>query len=103
MPREKQISNLLSTRFPTYQSIVRTWENPYFWDDYTWNATIGDTFSWECSNITTWEETLWFGRTPIWIFSEGTIAAVRSIPCPPWHLYPLIIIEKSLPTSFFLK
>jgi hypothetical protein len=24
MPREKQISNLLSTRFPTYQSIVRT-------------------------------------------------------------------------------
>lgn len=98
--REKLLQNLLNTRYPNYYQIA-TW-NTYF-PNSRWNASMGDIFAWKCSDISTGWQLQWYGATPIGSFNADTVDAVHSISCPPWHRYPLVIIEKALNSSFFLK
>jgi hypothetical protein len=106
--REKLLWNLLNnTRVPSYTTLTST-SNPYFVNS-RWNASMGDIFAWKCADITTtWAQaqTGGMGAYPImpagW-FDVNTINAVRAISCPPGHRYPLVIIEKTLNSSFFLK
>lgn len=101
--REKQLAQVLQSPrvWPSYIELTTT-ANPYFINN-RWNASMGDVFAWKCADISTGGQVAWYGANPVWLFDANTINAVRSIPCPPWHRYPLSIIEKSLPTSFFLK
>lgn len=100
--REKLLGNLLNnTRTPSYTTLIST-ANPYF-NNSRWNASMGDIFAWKCADITTGSQLQWYGATPIGTFNSDTVDAVHSISCPPGHRYPLVIIEKALNSSFFLK
>ncbi len=100
--REKFLWNLLNTRIPSYTTLTLPGSNPYF-PNSTWNASMGDIFAWKCADISTWTQLQWYWATPVGIFDNNTKTAVESISCPPGHRYPLVIIEKTLNSSFFLK
>jgi len=99
--RDTLLRNLLATRNPTYNQLT-TPSNSYF-PNSKWNASMGDIFAWKCADISTGTQTQWKWQTPIGIFDATTVSAVENIACPPWHRYPLVIIEKTLTSSFFLK
>ncbi len=105
--RIKHIENVLATRPPDmlYIQLTATGSNTYF-PNNTWNASMWDLFAWRCADTTqTWSQsqTAWFGAYPVWVFDTDTITAVKSISCPLGHRYPLTIVEKNIPSNFFLK
>ncbi len=105
--RIKHIENVLATRPPDmlYSQLSLSGNNAYF-PGNTWNASMGDLFSWRCADTTqtgSQAQTGGFGAYPIGTFDSDTITAVTSISCPLWHRYPLTIIEKNIPSNFFLK
>ena len=105
--RNTHLEQLLQDpRTTTYSQLTDTAiSNPYF-PNGKWNASMWDVFAWKCADITTtWAQAQTGGMWahPLGLFDWTTIAAVKSIPCPSWHRYPLSIIEKSLSTAFFIK
>jgi hypothetical protein len=101
--RGKLLWNLLNTRThtPSYSTLTTPGSNSYF-PDWKWNASMGDVFTWKCADINSGSQLQWYWATPIG-FDTNTNTAVEDIACPAGHTYPLMIIEKLLPSSFFLK
>jgi hypothetical protein len=107
--REKLLRTLIDTRNPSYDDIST---NQYLWKFFStnkWNAGMWEIFARRCADTTiTWSngQTGWMGAYPIMPangFDTSTINSIRSIQCPAWHRYPLMIIEKNIPTLFFNK
>lgn len=103
---DKRILQLQSTlsnrpRSPSIATLLIT-PNTYF-PNGQWTPSIGDVFSWKCADISTWWQIQWYWSNPIGSFDAVTVETIRASACPPGHRYPLMLIEKLLPTSFFTK
>jgi hypothetical protein len=99
--RMTQLKTLLNTEgrvWPNYSSLSGA--NSYFGLGRT--PSLWHVFSWRCYTEGTWA-LLGFWIPPIGSFEESTVDAVKSITCPQGHEYPLMIIERDIPTSFFNK
>lgn len=95
--RERQLINLLSNRSPNYEAL-RNGDNKWFVDD-KWNASMGSLFSWQCDDKNSTDQGQ--GATPKGEFNEDTVKAVTSMNCAIGHRYPLMIIEKNIPSILF--
>ncbi len=98
--RDKHLSALLWDRNPSYGSLIDT--PNFYYPENVWNASLGDLFSWQCSDTANDGAG---GGTALgiedWLFSSDTIETIESIDCPVGHRYPLMIIDKQIPSLFF--
>lgn len=105
--RIKLLTNLMATRATTYNDFVANSLLWSYFEDGQWNASMENLFNWKCATTTIPLIQTWgMGALPIGSgpFTQTTLDAVRSISCPTaseW--YPLVIIEKNIPTQFFVK
>lgn len=97
-PRENLLRSLMSNRQPDYSELKN---NSYLWGyfiDHKWNASMEDMFTRRCADSWTG------GIAPTGDFSTTTKGLAQSISClTSQDKYPLIIIEKNIPSLFFNK
>lgn len=113
--RIQHLQDLMNDRTPNYEYFTHNEDLGLYFRDKVRSAGMGDIFAWWCSDTlvwwtiiinnwvstTTWWISVW--AEPLWEFNDDTRKAVTSIQCPIWHRYPLMIIEKNIPTLFFNK
>ena len=94
--RESHLASLLENRNPNYNTLIEQWNKWY--NNDKWDASLWSLFSWQCKD-TDGSSGGW--GTPKWEFDAETVEIVVGTNCAIGHRYPLMIIERNIPSLFF--
>ena len=94
--RESHLASLLENRNPNYNTLIEQWNKWY--NNDKWDASLWSLFSWQCKD-TDGASGGW--GTPKWEFDAETVEIVVGTNCAIGHRYPLMIIERNIPSLFF--